>query len=60
MRNMTGAARARVLSEMYREKSGESDSRTTRAARKRLEGDGDHDAGAGAGRTPDHAEHDAA
>jgi hypothetical protein len=40
MRNMTGAATARVLSEMYREKSGEIDSRTSR----------DRDAGAEAGR----------
>jgi hypothetical protein len=60
MRNMGGAAKARVLSEMYREKSGESDPRTSRTARERLERDGDDDAGARAGGTPDHAEHDAA
>jgi hypothetical protein len=60
MRNMTGATTARVLSEIYREKSGEIDSRTSRTARGSLEQDSDRDAGGGAGRAAERVEQDAA
>ena len=60
MRHTSGAARARVLSEMYREKSGETDSRTNRTARDGFERDGDCDPGTDTGRVHDHADRDGA
>jgi hypothetical protein len=60
MRNMTGAATARLLSEVYREKGSGSDLRAYRAARGSLERDADPDEGAGPERTLDRAERDAA
>jgi hypothetical protein len=49
MRNMTGAVKARVLSEMYREKPAGTDSTTSRMARPWLDRGTDHDGEAGAG-----------
>ena len=56
MRYMTGAVKARVLSEMYREKPAGTDSTTSRTGRRWLDRDTDHDAEAGAGNALEHGE----
>jgi hypothetical protein len=58
MRNMTGAAKARVLSEIYRERSTAVE-RAGRSGREPLNRDADHDGGAGAAGVPDHAQGEA-
>jgi hypothetical protein len=59
MRNMTGAAKARVMSEMYREKIAGVDSRASRAGREWPTRDAEHDALPGDAGAAHHAQDEA-